>query len=221
MANRCKPVTIMRSETMVMFRCEEEPDTIYMRQTRRAPMSDGEEDARAATPRELRDEILGEIEETEARIGVGDVSAFQELGNLFALVEELAEIDPSSAMDRLEGVMVLADEIGSTDLAYNAELYMECLTHMMDPSYGLERAIELAQENDIELDPDNPLQGLADELYPEPVMDGFYGAKQVSQQAERMKIITEAELPVDALGRLGPSPSDHPMFKHDKMDEDE
>ncbi len=116
----------------------------------------------------------------------------------FSVIEELGTIASEAAIElaieKLESMLSYADLIGSSDLQLNSELYIEVLSHLQTPDYSLDQAQYLAGQAGVSLDPENPLDGLSDALYP--LSGGEYvpGAGGKSESAQK---IYESIQPVD------------------------
>lgn len=120
------------------------------------------QDASMITAKELSErlsELLSSIDPEK------DVSIADKMEMYFSLLEQLARMDIESAKDHLAGIFALADSIRSRDLSLKAELYLECLTHLGDRNYPLDRAEEIARSLGVRLNEEKPLEGLASAMY--------------------------------------------------------
>lgn len=151
--------------------CRREDGVLHVFNRRGAePSSPAAADETEDSPLEsIFDEL---IEELYNNLNNGN-SNLDTLRVAFEVISEIARTDPDLALDKIEDIRSYAIESKSVDTQSNCDLFSEIITHVKDSNYSLDHANELAGQNGITIDPQDPLIGLSEKLYSTEVRTSF------------------------------------------------
>lgn len=106
-------------------------------------------------------------------------SNFDTLRDAFEVISEIARTDPDLALDMIEDIRTYAIKSTSVDTQINCDLFSEIIIQGNASAYSLDdaNAKELTERFGIDIDPQYPLTGLSEKLYPPlPEIDIFIEA---------------------------------------------